>query len=87
MAFWPKIDKNWHRIYLKFTQKDFLWVELFRFLGIFDIVSSDLCLILSNLKAVQSVSQSVDKNLPNAQKEGGGGSKAFWTMLKKLQEW
>ena len=55
--------------------------RLFRFLGIFDIVSSDLCLILSNLRAVQSVSQFVKKNLLDFQKEGG--SKAFLTMLKK----
>ena len=32
------------------------------FKGIFDIVSLDLCLILSNLTAVQSASQSVKKS-------------------------
>ena len=38
---------------------------MFRFQGIFDIVSSDLCLILSNLRAVQCASQSVEKKSPN----------------------
>ena len=32
--------------------------------------SSDLFHILSNLRAVQSASQSVEKNIPNVQKEG-----------------
>ena len=36
---------------------------------IFDIVSSDLCLIMFNLRAVQSGSQSVKKNLPNIRDE------------------
>ena len=36
-------------------------VELFRFKIIFVIVSSDLCPILSNLRAVQSGSQSAKK--------------------------
>ena len=54
------------------TQKDSLRVELFRLKVIFDIVSSDLCLILSNLRAVQIASQSVEKKtLQNVQKEGG----------------
>ena len=57
--------------------KNSLRIELFRFLAIFDIVSSDLCLILSNLRAVQSVFQSVKKNLSNVQNDGGKGSKAF----------
>ena len=50
---------------------DSLRGELFRFYVIFEIVSSDLCLILSNLRAVQSASQSIEKNLPNVLKEGG----------------
>ena len=33
------------------------------------MVSSDLCLILSNLRAVQSGSQFVKKNLPNIHNE------------------
>ena len=42
--------------------KDSLRVELFRFWGIFDIVSSDLCLNLFNLRVVQSASQYVKKS-------------------------
>ena len=63
-------------IYLKLTKKYSLRVKLF----IFDIVSSDLCLILSKLRAVQSASQSIEKNLPNVQKEGegGGGVGLLW---------
>ena len=57
---------------MELTQKDSLMVEFFRFRVIFDI-SSDLGLILSNLRAVQSASQSVKKNLPNVQKEGREG--------------
>ena len=54
---------------------------------IFDIVSSDLCLILSKLRAVQSASQSQsDKNLPNVQNEGGRESKVFLNF-KKIQDW
>ena len=37
-----KLTWDWHRIYIKLTQKYSSRVELFRFLGIFDIVSSDL---------------------------------------------
>ena len=43
-----------------------------RILGIFDIVSSDLCLILSNLRAVQSASQSVEKIFQIFKRKGGG---------------
>ena len=55
-----------HKNYLKLTQKDSLRVELLNIytllnIYIFDIVYSDLCLILSNLRAVQSVSQSAKK--------------------------
>ena len=46
---------------------------MFRFWVISDIVSSDLCHILSNLRAVKSASKSVKKNLPNVEKGGRDG--------------
>ena len=47
-----KLTWDWHRIYIKLTQKYSSRVELFRFLGIFDIVSSDLRLILSKQSSI-----------------------------------
>ena len=52
---------------------------------IFDIVSSDLCLMLSNLRAVESVSQSA-KNIYQMFK-GGGGFKGDLDNVKKMQDW
>ena len=49
---------------------------------IFDIVFSDLCIILFNLRTVQSASQCV-KKIYQMFKRKGEGSKAFLTMLKK----
>ena len=63
--FYMELAWDWNRIYLNLTQKDSITynirVELFRLKGIFYIVSSDPCLISSNLRAVQSASQSVKK--------------------------
>ena len=56
---------------MELTQKDSLMVEFFRFRVIFDI-SSDLGLILSNLRAVQSASQSVKKIYQMFKRKGGG---------------
>ena len=70
---------------MELTQKDSLMVEFFRFRVIFDI-SSDLGLILSNLRAVQSASQSVEKKLPNVQKEErGGGQRRFEQCSKNCR--
>ena len=55
---------------------------MFRFLCIFEIISSDLCVILSNLRAVQSASQFVKKSTKKSKRRRRGGSRAFWTMLK-----
>ena len=38
----------------------------------FDIICPDLCLILFNLRAVQSASQFVKRNEKKFQKKGGG---------------
>ena len=74
-------------MYLELTQKDSLRVEFFRFEGIFDIVSSDLCLILSNLRLEKcKVPPSPPKrNLPNVQNEGGE-VKGVLNNVKKTAE-
>ena len=57
---------------------------MFRFWGIFDIVSSDLCGILSNLRAVQSALPVHQKtNIPNVQNEGRGGVDGVLGNVKK----
>ena len=62
---------------MELTQKDSLMVEFFRFRVIFDI-SSDLGLILSNLRAVQSASESVEKKSTKCSKgRGAGGQRRF----------
>ena len=66
--------------------KNSLRIELFRFLAIFDIVSSDLCLILSNLRAVKSASHSVERKLYQMFKRKGGGVKGVLTNVKKQQD-
>ena len=52
------------------TQKDSFRVELFRFYGKFDTISSNLFVTLPNLRAVQSAPPSVKKIY--YMKEGGG---------------
>ena len=65
--------------------------KMSKFWGKFDIVSTDLRIILSNFVATDIYAlfkKSIKKNLQHdVQNEGGGGgSKAFWTMFKKTAD-
>ena len=64
----------WHKIVTKRLFKGIIFLHFRVFI---DIFSSDLCLILSNIRAVQSASQSVKKNLPKVLKEGVGGQRRY----------
>ena len=60
---------------------------MLRFKAIFYIVSSDLCLILSNLGAVQSAFQSLESKIYQTFKtkgRGGEGQRRFEQSSKKL---
>ena len=51
-----KLTQDLHKIYFRLTQKGSLWVELFRFKGIFDRVQNEgggVKGVLNNVKEIQ----------------------------------
>ena len=78
-ALWHKIEIklawNWHEADKKRT----LRAELYRFYGVFDIVSTDLRPILSQQTFTRLQSPAKKCNL-SVQNKGGGVSTAFWTV-------
>ena len=71
-------------LFTKIETKRLFKGRIVQILGLFDIVSSDLCLILSNLRAVQSVSQSIKKSTKCSKQ--GGGVKGVLNNVKKTAE-